>query len=820
MPGGRPAAILSFFLVLSIAASVLVLAPPVSAGPRVVPGGLAPHAPIDIRSDTDFTPANGVTGGSGTAVDPYIIEGWDIDASTAHGVGIRDTTAYFAIRKVFVHSGAPSYFGINLFNVSHGYVDNVTASGNWFGLLVDQSDDVTILRSNFSANAQTGVNLRLSSNVPVSDSEVSENGGMGILLFQITDAKVSNNSVSSNHGSGISTDRSVDVVIVDNRVSSNWDTGIDVKDSPNAKVLRNTLTSDGVFVFDSLMPADVSSYTITADNLVNGKPLRYYKDCSGVDIDGIVAGQVIFGNCTDVRVANIVFDDTDVGVEALFSSGIEIQGIRVTNGFFGVWLQLSTNVTIAGNNLSSFSSQSVNPAAGLVLFAVFNGDIRGNAFVASESGVVANFGSNVTFAENDVRNSDVGLRLAQVSGWRVHHNNFVGNAVQATDNAGPANAWDDGYPSGGNYWSDFAGVDLCSGPAQDVCPDPDGVGDTPYVIDADSQDRYPLMAPVANRAPTASFSVTPAVGTTGTVFLFDASASRDSEDPGERLSVRWDWDGDGTFDTAWTTAKIEQHRYTLAGFVYSVVLEVMDSGGLTNQMVRLVSVDDLAPTTSAIMEGTAGESGWNRSDVQVTLRGADDLSGVNVTAYRIDNGPWIAYSIPFVVSGDGVHLVDFFSTDRAGNVEATRSLTVRIDTTLPSLEMTAPPQAVTTSSVTVRWSGSDAVSGLSRFEVSVDGAPFESVGTSTSGTFVLADGTHTIRVRAWDVAGNVVERQVSLRVDTNFLSFSGPYGGAPTVAIIVVVAIAAALLLLRRRRRPPAKFEELVRVEPETSKPS
>jgi len=812
--GGRSAVVLTLLLLLSIAASVLVPAPSVSAGPRVVPDGLAPHAPIQIRSDADFTPANGVTGGTGTAADPYIIEGWEINASTAHGIEIRDTTAYFAIRNVSTHSGGPSHFGLYLFNVSHGQVHNATSSGNWFGLALDQSDNVSIAMSNFSANLQGGLNLRLSSGVSVAASEVSSNVGAGIFLYQVSGATVANNSVSSNQRSGIATDQSTDVAIMDNVLVSNQDTGIDVKDSPRADVRRNTFLSDGLFVYDSLMPADVSSYTITADNLVNGKPLRYYKDCSGLVIDGIVAGQVIIGNCTNVRVANLAMTDTDVGVEVLFSSDIMIQENRVTNGLFGAWLDLSRNVTITGNNLSS------NSVLGLELFAVFNANILGNVIALSETGLLANFGYNWTVAENDVRNNGVGVSFAQVSGSRVHHNSLVANTVQARDNAGAANEWDDGYPNGGNYWSDFAGVDLCSGPAQDVCPDPDGVGDTPYVIDADSQDRYPLMAPVANRAPTASFSVTPAVGTTGTVFLFDASASRDSEDPGERLSVRWDWDGDGTFDTAWTTAKIEQHRYTLAGFVYSVVLEVMDSGGLTNQMVRLVSVDDLAPTTSAIMEGTAGESGWNRSDVQVTLRGADDLSGVNVTAYRIDNGPWIAYSIPFVVSGDGVHLVDFFSTDRAGNVEATRSLTVRIDTTLPSLEMTAPPQAVTTSSVTVRWSGSDAVSGLSRFEVSVDGAPFESVGTSTSGTFVLADGTHTIRVRAWDVAGNVVERQVSLRVDTNFLSFSGPYGGAPTVATIVAVAIAAALLLLRRRRRPPAKFEELVRVEPETSKPS
>jgi len=56
------------------------------------------------------------------------------------------------------------------------------------------------------------------------------------------------------------------------------------------------------------------------------------------------------------------------------------------------------------------------------------------------------------------------------------------------------NVWNDGYPSGGNYWSDYTGVDEKSGPNQDQ-PGSDGIGDTPYFIDGYNQDRYPLMYP-------------------------------------------------------------------------------------------------------------------------------------------------------------------------------------------------------------------------------------------------------------------------------------------------------------------------------------
>jgi hypothetical protein len=65
--------------------------------------------------------------------------------------------------------------------------------------------------------------------------------------------------------------------------------------------------------------------------------------------------------------------------------------------------------------------------------------------------------------------------------------------VQA-DSHGSVNVWDDGFPSGGNYWSDYAGIDLYSGPYQNETGS-DGIGDTPYVIDENNIDHYPLMNP-------------------------------------------------------------------------------------------------------------------------------------------------------------------------------------------------------------------------------------------------------------------------------------------------------------------------------------
>jgi hypothetical protein len=57
------------------------------------------------------------------------------------------------------------------------------------------------------------------------------------------------------------------------------------------------------------------------------------------------------------------------------------------------------------------------------------------------------------------------------------------------------NIWDNGYPSGGNYWSDYNGTDKKSGLSQTL-PGYDGIGDVPYIITGDNSDGYPLMQPL------------------------------------------------------------------------------------------------------------------------------------------------------------------------------------------------------------------------------------------------------------------------------------------------------------------------------------
>jgi uncharacterized lipoprotein YddW (UPF0748 family) len=133
-----------------------------------------------------------------------------------------------------------------------------------------------------------------------------------------------------------------------------------------------------------------------------------------------------------------------------------------------------------------------------------------------------------------------------------------------------------------------------------------------------------------------------------------------------------------------------------------------------------LGVETNAPTTSAILNPAApdGANGWYRTDVSLTLDSADDCSGVAATEYSLDGGAhWLSYTGNLVINEEGTTSVLFRSIDRAGNVESTRSVAVKLDKTAPTLELAADPAVIwppdgRTINVTLNGQGTDAASGL------------------------------------------------------------------------------------------------------------
>jgi len=122
------------------------------------------------------------------------------------------------------------------------------------------------------------------------------------------------------------------------------------------------------------------------------------------------------------------------------------------------------------------------------------------------------------------------------------------------------------------------------------------------------------------------------------------------------------------------------------------------------KQVTVGTADTTPPTTSASLAGTSGQNGWYTSSVTVTLT-ATDSGGVASRHYRIDSGSWTTYSVPFTLSTEGSHTIEYYSIDNAGNTEGVKSVSLKIDTIKPS-------SSSSVSSYTVTLSASDSTSGV------------------------------------------------------------------------------------------------------------
>jgi peptide/nickel transport system substrate-binding protein len=188
---------------------------------------------------------------------------------------------------------------------------------------------------------------------------------------------------------------------------------------------------------------------------------------------------------------------------------------------------------------------------------------------------------------------------------------------------------------------------------------------------------------------------------------------------------------------------------------------------------------------------------------------------INTTMYRIDDGSWLEYVSPFVISDEGVHVVNFYSVDSVGTIEETNGITVKIDKTAPALTfVTANGTEFDNSSVRIAWNCTDGCSGIDGAEYSLDGAAYVACNAESYVDLVdLDNGTHTLSVRVCDDAGNIAEDDIQFDVvvtvqdddddDTDQPKSLALWQVAGIITAVAVVLALAAMFALRRRRPSP-----------------
>ncbi|MCK5291781.1 MAG: right-handed parallel beta-helix repeat-containing protein [Thermoplasmata archaeon] len=315
------------------------------------------------------------------------------------------------------------------------------------------SYDNCVISANVITNGGVGIYLSDTVGTIVKDNVITSNSGDGIRIYTSGGALIENNSVSSNIVEGIYLSSSVGNTIKDNFASSN-ERGIYLRSSSNNVIIGNTAWSndDGSYPYGAGILLVSSSGNRIEDNNASSN-YRY-----GIRLESS-ASNIIVGNMVSAN-------SRGINLESASSNVIEDNRV-ILNGGDGIYLDSSSSNTIVQNSISSNSN-------GIDLYSSGNNTIIGNSI-----------------SSNRYR----GLELSLSDSNSIYHNNIVGNGYQATDNG--ANEWDDGYPSGGNYWSDNMDADQFSGPNQDQ-PGSDGIGDKLYYISpGTSVDHYPKVIPNA-----------------------------------------------------------------------------------------------------------------------------------------------------------------------------------------------------------------------------------------------------------------------------------------------------------------------------------
>jgi len=192
-----------------------------------------------------------------------------------------------------------------------------------------------------------------------------------------------------------------------------------------------------------------------------------------------IKNNFLFLNCHNIRlnhsqnsrVLENAIDANGYGIRFINSFNCTAIGNNVSNCIGGVHLQNATECTVKRNYFAQ-NDQGVR----LYSPCLYNKIMANTVYNNTYDGMIERMPPNGTFFGNV-----------------FFHNNFINNMYPFIYKAS-GNIWDDGYPSGGNYWSRYNGTDLFSGTYQDEIGS-DGIGDAPYAINSFDVDRYPLIHP-------------------------------------------------------------------------------------------------------------------------------------------------------------------------------------------------------------------------------------------------------------------------------------------------------------------------------------
>ena len=294
-----------------------------------------------------------------------------------------------------------------------------------------------------------------------------------------------------------------------------------------------------------------------------------------------------------------------------------------------------------------------------------------------------------------------------------------------------------------------------------------------------------LTVTVNNMPPTVE------AGADQTVNIRTVDLSGSFADPGwlDTHTAAWDF-GDG-LGTAAGTVEEENDEPDATGTVtggytyaedgiYTATLTVTDDDEGVGTDTLKVTIDATPPIT----EITVGEPQYGSfvtSSTQFNLQATDNLSGVDKTEYKIDEGEWTAYTEPFALTEEGKRVVSYRSIDNVGNQEETKTLTVYVDNTPPVTTDDFENDKWFNEDITITLTATDNLSGVAETRYKLDGV--ESIGTTIS---ISVEGVHEASYWSIDNLGHTEQAkaitEIKLDKTAPVVEITSPEGGRIYIA--------------------------------------
>jgi len=407
---------------------------------------LTSHVPIRINGNVNFTAPNGVSGGSGTVGNPYIIDNWDIDGvSTGDCIYVGNTTKYFIIRNCTLYNASSLYgiyyrnAGVDLYNCSNATVTNCSIYDN--GVVNMYVDDGTITYPrNIKVHNNTfteGYNIfwvsfggvisnnQFNGSLPTGHMReaVRVFGGGGQLRIEnntITDTTGSTadfaiNIISNSHnvsmsnntmdGIRISTyiDNANDCIVINSRFY-NTDIGLNVTTGTNISIINNTI---GGTDWNDGYGLDLNSIT---NLIVNNNTITEFRE--GIHIDDSHNVTISYNNIsTPVAESFLGIKCTRFNVPADITN-YRITKNNITNMSYGIWVEYCNNLTVDNNTEVARSGVFVDESSNVL---ISNNTITNLTGSIGSSGILFEDSISGTIQENNVSNygSNIWLQFSE-----------------------------------------------------------------------------------------------------------------------------------------------------------------------------------------------------------------------------------------------------------------------------------------------------------------------------------------------------------------------------------------------------------------------